>query len=134
MLIITVGYLKAKLKLFNFVAAHTKLFNMQEFKIIVDDKEYNIVSIDEKDQILYEVHDNDLLCVVGLNEDANWEANTNLDETLVAKIGQAIELKEVRNSISHILQLHFQCFELIHYPLELHHPLSSSYHYHQFLK
>ena len=64
---------------------------MNAFKVKVDDKEYNINPLIEEDQTLYEIFDTDLICVIGLNENATWEATTDIDESLVQKIGNAIE-------------------------------------------
>ena len=64
---------------------------MNEFKITVEDKQYTICPLNEKDQALYEVHDGDAFFVIGVNEYAAWEGTLTLDESLVQKIGNAIE-------------------------------------------
>jgi hypothetical protein len=46
------------------------------------------------DQIVYEVYDKGLLCVVGLNEKINWDADRDISRNLIYEIGRAIELKE----------------------------------------
>jgi len=46
------------------------------------------------DQILYEVYDEQLIGVVGINEKANWDADREMDRHLVYEIGKAIEKKE----------------------------------------
>jgi hypothetical protein len=46
------------------------------------------------DQIVYEVHNNGLFCVVGLNYKANWDSDRFIDNHLTYEIGKAIDLKE----------------------------------------
>jgi hypothetical protein len=64
---------------------------MDAFKVKIEDKEYSILPIQEKDQFLYEVSVNDLVYVIGLNENAGWESTADIDDPLVQKIGNAIE-------------------------------------------
>jgi hypothetical protein len=64
---------------------------MHAFKINVNNQELVVRPLQEKDQILYEIYADDLLCVIGLNENAEWEANNDYDASAVRKIGNAIE-------------------------------------------
>ena len=67
---------------------------MDQFKIEVENREYTINILDDKDQVLYEVHDNALLFVLGRNDDGQWEAASQVDEDFVKKIGAAIDEQE----------------------------------------
>ncbi|QEC69353.1 hypothetical protein FRZ67_19325 [Panacibacter ginsenosidivorans] len=63
-------------------------------EIFIDGEQYMIQSEDHIDQVYYHVvKDGKELAVIGLNENAAWEANNDMDEDLVAKIGEAIEQK-----------------------------------------
>ena len=64
---------------------------MEAFIITIEGQDLSINPREDKDQILYEVYKEGLLCVVGLNEEAQWEANNNCDSELVQQIGDAIE-------------------------------------------
>src|SRR5438552_5590312 len=46
------------------------------------------------DQIIYEVYDDRLMCAVGLNDRANWDADRAISSHLIYEIGKAIEVKE----------------------------------------
>ncbi len=46
------------------------------------------------DQIVYEIYNDQLLCVVGINEKANWDADRKVSSYLIYEIGKAIEKKE----------------------------------------
>ena len=67
---------------------------MNQFTINIDNKVYTVIPLQEEDQMLFEVHDNKLLCIIGLNEYGEWEANCDFDENIVSKIGEGIEYKE----------------------------------------
>lgn len=67
---------------------------METFKINIEKHEYTIHALEEKEQILYEVYDDDLLCILSVNENAEWEANNNYQKELVQKFGEAINQHE----------------------------------------
>ncbi len=46
------------------------------------------------DQVLYEIYDNGLLCVIGLTEEKKWEADRDIHMAFVEKIGDAIDKVE----------------------------------------
>lgn len=46
------------------------------------------------DQVLYEIYDNDLLCVIGLNEEKKWEPDRDFPMEFAEKIGDAIDKVE----------------------------------------
>lgn len=57
-------------------------------------KELTIKPLHNIDQVVYEVYDEQFLCVVGLNEKANWDADRKISSHLIYEIGNAIEKKE----------------------------------------
>jgi hypothetical protein len=55
---------------------------------------YTIKPLHNIDQIVYEVHENGLLCVVGLNSKANWDVDRPFSNHIVYEIGKAIDKVE----------------------------------------
>jgi hypothetical protein len=64
---------------------------VEPFQIEVAGKKYFVLATDEKDQVFYHVFQNKFICALALNEEAAWEANSNVDEALVRALGSAIE-------------------------------------------
>ena len=65
---------------------------MDPFTITVNGRYFNVRPIEAVDQVLYEIYDSsELLTVIGLNEDAEWEANNNFDEFLAKSMGEEID-------------------------------------------
>ena len=65
---------------------------MEPFTIKANNKNYSVKPLVEPDQILYEVSERGkLFCVVGLNEEAEWESNTDCPQEIIREIGDAIE-------------------------------------------
>jgi hypothetical protein len=65
---------------------------METFRITVNNKQFEVRSHEEKDQIMYEIYTDDKLqCTIGLNEYGEWEADCNYDPATVKQIGDAIE-------------------------------------------
>lgn len=60
----------------------------------IDGRQFHVYPNDETDQVTYLIQEgNETITVIGLNENAEWEATNEFDPEMVRKIGQAIECK-----------------------------------------
>ncbi|MBG9378784.1 hypothetical protein I5907_21305 [Panacibacter sp. DH6] len=60
--------------------------------IHVQGKELQIFPQDETDQVTYLIQEgNNVITVIGLNEDAEWEATTDIAPAFVKAVGNKIE-------------------------------------------
>jgi hypothetical protein len=71
-----------------------KLYSMEPFTINLDNQKFKVIPLEEKDQMLYQIFSNDLLCLIGLNENDEWESNNDCPQELIKKIGETIEDKD----------------------------------------
>lgn len=55
---------------------------------------YTIVPIEDKDQVLYEVHDRELFCIVGLDNEGEWSVDRDIPLDFINQIGNAIDEHE----------------------------------------
>lgn len=65
-------------------------------EIFVNGDKYMVQKEDHVDQVFYHItKDGESLCTIGLNENAEWEADSDIDESLVKALGDEIDKKEL---------------------------------------
>jgi hypothetical protein len=63
--------------------------------IEIDEEKYFILPQPEKDKTFYRVYREKLLCVLSHNSEGQWQADCEIDNALVQKIGLKIETEEI---------------------------------------
>jgi hypothetical protein len=63
--------------------------------IEIDEEKYFCLPQPEKDQTFYQVYREKLLCVLSYNSEGQWQADCEIDNALVQKIGLKIETEEI---------------------------------------
>jgi hypothetical protein len=71
------------------------MYETEPTVVEIDNEKYFVLPQPEKDQTFYGVYREKLLCVLSRNTEGRWQADCEMDNTLVRKIGLKIETEEI---------------------------------------
>jgi hypothetical protein len=71
------------------------MYETKPIVVEIDNEKYFVLPQPEKDQTFYRVYREKLLCVLSCNLEGQWQADCEIDNSLVQQIGLKIETEEI---------------------------------------
>jgi hypothetical protein len=71
------------------------MYETEPTVVEVDNEKYFVLPQPEKDQTFYQIYREKLLCILSRNSEGQWQADCEMDDALVQKIGLKIENEEI---------------------------------------